>query len=304
MTVNGIDMVTVLDADPSSPHDGAVLATVTVDTSGRMPHHTEPSCRRTVSISANDFEANKSYILDLSVPNAPRRVGQLGNVPHGRKLHSFERLPNGHVITTVQFGDPKVAGAPGGLAEFDADGQLVRAGSSRDAAFPGARIRTYALAVVRSSDRVVTTSSPMDTETTANVIQVWRLSDLKLLKTLIVPASAGDSANFNPFEVRALADGSVLVNSYYCGFFHVTDLAGDLEDRARDGDVGVQAAELWLLGSGHHRPLHGHADHLRPSLRDARHLRTPRTRPRSSFPPIRPSFRTGPHSIRGATGLW
>jgi hypothetical protein len=217
-TSAGVDMMTVLDADPSSPHYGAVLAAVTADSNGRMPHHTE------FSLPANGFLfANESFLFDLSVPTSPRLVRRLATVPNGRKLHSFERLPNGHVIATVQFGDSTVPGAPGGIAEFDGDGKLVRVGWSRDASFPGARIRTYGLAVVLRADRIVTTSSPMDAETTANVVQVWRLSDLHLLKTLAVP-TAGDSAHFFPFEVRALADGSVFMNTYLCGFFHITGL--------------------------------------------------------------------------------
>ena len=120
-----------------------------------------------------------------------------------------------------------VPGAPGGLAEFDAQGKLLRTGWSRDSSFPGAKIRTYALAVLESADRIVTTSAPMDNEVTANVIQVWRLSDLRLLKTLSVPEISGDSAHIAPFEVRALGDGSVIMNSYYCGLFRVTGLASE-----------------------------------------------------------------------------
>jgi hypothetical protein len=148
-------------------------------------------------------------------------------VPGSRRLHSFERLPNGHVLATVQFGDTSVAGVPGGLAEYDARGNLVRSSSSRDSAFPGARIRTYGLAVVRSADRIVTTSAPMDTEHTANVVQVWRLSDLTLLRTLALPEVKGDSAHRFPFEPRALDDGSVLLNTYSCGFYRVDGLEGN-----------------------------------------------------------------------------
>ena len=131
------------------------------------------------------------------------------------------------MLATVQFGDRMVPGAPGGLAEFDAQGKLLRTGWSRDSSFPGAKIRTYALAVLESADRIVTTSAPMDNEVTANVIQVWRLSDLRLLKTLSVPEISGDSAHIAPFEVRALGDGSVIMNSYYCGLFRVTGLASE-----------------------------------------------------------------------------
>ena len=228
-TVRGLDMMTVLNADPSSARYGAVLAAITVDSNGRMPHHTEFSMPGTGFLFANDYSGDKSFLFDLSERTSPRLAGRLASVPNGRKLHSFARLTNGHVIATVQFGDSTIAGAPGGLAEFDGDGRLVRVGWSRDSAFPGARIRTYALAVVPGADRIVTTSSPTDEEITANVVQIWRLSDLSLLKTMEVPAVAGDSAHVMPFEVRALPDGSVFMNSYHCGFFHITGLAGTPE---------------------------------------------------------------------------
>ena len=224
-TTRGIDMMTVIDADPKSSSYGAVRAALTVDTAGKMPHHTEFTAPRHGVLAANDFSGNKSYLIDFGTPEKPRLAGRLDRVPGGRQLHSFERLDNGHLLATVQFSTGSDAGHPGALAEFDEHGKLLRTGWSRDAAFPGAHIRTYALAVVKSADRIVTTSSPMDNETTANVVQVWRLSDLTLLKTLEVPAVPGDSAHRYPFEVRALADGSVMLNTYYCGFYHVTGLA-------------------------------------------------------------------------------
>ena len=224
-STTGPTMVTVLDANPASKTYGSVIAAQTVDSSGLMPHHTEFVLPAKGPLFANDFNGDKSFMIDFSDPEHPRSAGQIARVPGGRKLHSFARLANGNVLATVQFGDSTVAGDPGSLAEFDSQGRLVRHGSSSDPAFPGAHIRTYALAVVPAIDRVVTTSSPMDPiERTADVVQVWRLSDLKLLKTLPVPEVAGDSSHRYPFEVRALNDGSVLVNSYFCGFFHLTNL--------------------------------------------------------------------------------
>ncbi len=228
-TALGIDMITVVDANPLHATYGSVLAALTVDTSGHMPHHTEFSAPAHGALFANDYTGDKSFLIDFSAPTAPRLHARLDRVPNGRRLHSFARLPNGHVLATVQFGDSTIAGQPGGIAEFDVDGHFLRSGWSRDSTFPGARIRTYGLTLIPSLDRIVTTSAPMDTERTANVVQVWRLSDLTLLKTLAVPRVAGDKAERHPFEVRTLADGSVMMNTYYCGFFHITGLAGDVK---------------------------------------------------------------------------
>jgi hypothetical protein len=226
-STDGVDMMTVLDANPSSPTYGTVLTALTVDSSGRMPHHSEFVLPPAGPLFVNDYSGNKSFLVDFSKPEAPRLSGRLASVPGGRQVHSFARLSNGHVLATVQFGDGSVPGDPGGLAEFDGQGALVRSRSSRDSAFPGAKIRTYALTVLEQADRVVTTSTPMDTEHTANVVQVWRLSDLTLLRTLPVPEVPGDSAHMYPFEVRALDGGTVMLNSYYCGFFHLSDLGGN-----------------------------------------------------------------------------
>jgi hypothetical protein len=195
-----------------------------MDSSGLMPHHTEFVLPSNGRLFANDFEGDKSFLIDFSHPASPRLSGPVSSIPGARKVHSFARLPNGNVIATYQFGDGKIAGDPGGLAEFDSRGRLIRSSSSRDSAFPGARIRTYGLALMPKSDRAVTTSSPMDNENTANVVQLWRLSDLKLLKTFKLSRVSGDSAERHPFEARALADGSVLVSSYACGFYRLTNL--------------------------------------------------------------------------------
>jgi hypothetical protein len=190
-----------------------------------MPHHTEFELPKKGAFFANDFSGNKSFLIDYSNPTSPRLSGRVAAVPGGYKMHSFARLSNGHVLATVQFGDSSLAGRPGMLAEFDEMGTLVKTGSAQDAAFPGARIRTYALALLPAIDRVVTTSSPMDTEQTAHVAQVWRLSDLKLLKTLPMPDNGKDSSHMYPFEVRTLSDGrTALINSYNCGFFRVTGI--------------------------------------------------------------------------------
>jgi hypothetical protein len=223
-STRGVDMITVLDANPANKTYGSVIAAQTVGSGGLMPHHTEFVLPANGALFANDYNDDKSFLIDWSDPPRPRSIGRSEPIPGGRKVHSFARLPSGNILATYQFGDGKVPGDPGGLVEFDPSGRFVRTGSSRDAAFPGAKIRTYSLAVVPRIDRVVTTSAPMDNERTANVVQVWRLSDLTLLETLPVPAIAGDSTHMYPFELRALDDGSVLMNTYYCGFFRLTNL--------------------------------------------------------------------------------
>jgi hypothetical protein len=224
----GTDMIAVVDADPASPKYGAVIGALTVDTAGKMPHHSEFSLSPSGPLFVNDFSADRSFMIDYSNPAHPRLAGRLMAVPSAHTAHSFARLPNGNVVATIQFGDGKTPGNPGGLAEFDNKGKLLRFGSSADAAYPTGRIRTYALTMLPAIDRIVTTSSAMDTETVANTIQVWRMSDLKLMKTLEVPKVDTDSSYKYPFEVRTMPDGrTAMVNTYTCGFYHVTNLESD-----------------------------------------------------------------------------
>jgi len=222
----GVVMVAVFDADPDSKSYGSVVNVLTVDSAGLMPHHTEfVAPANATSFFASDYAADRSYVIDFSTPSRPRLVGQVAKVPGARTMHSFARLPNGNVIATLQFGDRTIEGDPGAVAEFDRQGKLVRSGSSADKAFPKARIRTYGITALPSIDRLVTTSSPMDNETTDHVVQVWKLSNLELLKTLPVPTLPGDTLHRYPFELRTMADGkTALLNSYFCGFYRIANM--------------------------------------------------------------------------------
>ena len=224
----GTGFIAVLDADPASRDYGRIVRAEQVTEHAVMPHHTEyvlPADRR---FFANDYTAGWSYLIDGGSPGAPRLARRVDSVPGFRRPHSFARLPDSRVLATMQFGDSSRPGNPGGLAEFDANGRLLRSASSADSAFPGERIRTYGLELLPAIDRILTTSSPMETEATAHVVQVWRLSDLRLLRTIRVPGVPGDSVEAYPFEVRVLADGRTLfLNTYNCGFYRITGLETD-----------------------------------------------------------------------------
>ncbi len=219
------DFIAVLDADSASSTYGRVLATTPVAGAGAMAHHTEFILSSARTLFADDYLTGRVSIFDLASPLAPRVAGTIESVPGYRRPHSFARLANGHVIATLQFGNGSIPGDPGGLGEFDASGRLLRVSSSADPAFKGARIRTYSIEVLPVIGRVVTTSTPMDSEVTAHVIQLWRLSDLRLLRTIAVPKVEGDSLNYYPFEVRALLGGrTAMLNTYYCGFYLLSDM--------------------------------------------------------------------------------
>jgi hypothetical protein len=223
MTPGGPSFVAIIDADTASPGYGSLVTSVPIGDMSMMPHHMEYTFPRGGVVFADDYTAGRAFLIDLRDPKAPKRVRVMDGVPGFEKPHSFARLANDHVIATLQYGNGMKPGNPGGVAEFDADGKLLRSASSADSSMPRARIRNYGVAVLPAIDRMITTSAPMDTEHTANTVQLWRLSDFKLLKTIAMPKVVNDSIDHQPFEVRALPDGkSVMLNSYLCGMYHVT----------------------------------------------------------------------------------
>ncbi|HEX6251661.1 MAG TPA: hypothetical protein VFZ56_09535 [Gemmatimonadaceae bacterium] len=216
------DFLAIIDAREGSATYGHVLKTVPAGASGLYPHHTEQMLSGT-QFFANGF-THRTVIWDAADPLAPRLTGELEHVHGFHHVHSFLRLDDGNVLATVQYGDSTVPGNPGGIALFNPQGKVLRTSSSADAAFPGARIRTYSLDANRASDRILTVSSPMDDERTADVFQLWRLSDLALLRTVRLEPEP-DSSEAYPFEARFLAGGrTALMSTYYCGLYFLRDL--------------------------------------------------------------------------------
>lgn len=223
------DFIAVLDVDPASPSYGRVVSTAPVGTSRGMPHHSEfsmPPAGR--ALFGNAFLAGRTVLIDLTDPRKPHVSRTIDSVPGYRRPHSFWRLPDGRVIATLQFGNGMREGDPGGLALFSPEGDLLETSSAADSAFPGARLRVYAIDGSPETDRIITTSSPMDSEVTAHVVQLWRLSDLSLLRTIPMPEVAGDTAWQYPFEIRFLPGGkTAMMNTWNCGFYHLSGLDGD-----------------------------------------------------------------------------
>lgn len=222
------DFLAVVDLQPDDSTAGSrygrVVRLVPVPARNTMAHHAEQHFVEGRNFFTSGYHSGQLFLFDTKMHAEPRFLRNIDSVPGFVTPHSLVPLANGHVLATVQFSADTSAGRPGALAEFDDDGRVLRTSSAADPAFPGAHIRPYGIEVIPSLDRVVTTSSPMDEEHTAHVVQFWRLSDLHLLRTLVLPARA-DSANQYPFEPRVLGDGrTVLVNSYLCGFYRVTAL--------------------------------------------------------------------------------
>jgi hypothetical protein len=118
--------------------------------------------------------------------------------------------------------------SPGGLVELTPSGQLVRASSANGPGTdPG--LRVYSGAIVPSLDRVVTTTTDMVEDLPASrQLQVWRLSDLTLLHTIVLPDGPAGDESLLTAEPRLLADGrTVLVSTFNCGLYLLDGLEGD-----------------------------------------------------------------------------
>ena len=235
-----LNFLAVLDARSESPSYGDVLTTLAVPADGRIRgHHTEHRMPPDRQLFANDFGTGETYVLDLTDPLRPKVASSFFDAGPLASPHSFERLPNGNVLATMQ-NEGSGNGLPGGLAEIDPQGRVIRWGSAAEG---GPNVRPYSLAIVPDLDRVVTGSADMRGEVDGAVVQVWRLRDLALLHTLEVPAEWGLAA-----EPRLLEDGtSVLVSTFGCTLLRVDDLASESPSLSRVHDFGGSSCALAVV---------------------------------------------------------
>lgn len=219
----------VFDLRPGTATTGKIVKVVYAG-AGDSPHHTEHQLESDGLLFANDFGAGTTYRFDLSKPGDPKLLGSFTTGGPYAFPHSFVRLANGDRLATYQ---KKIDGTePGGLVELSPDGTALRWGSAAPADGDSTQLVPYSLDVLASMDRVVSTSTSMTDLIGVNV-QVWRLSDLKLLQTMPVPqASTHEHMEHNaehhmlPGEPRTLADGkTVMFGTFTCGLYRVTDVA-------------------------------------------------------------------------------
>jgi hypothetical protein len=254
------DFLAVVDVDPNSPTYASVVTTLPVDALGTSPHHTEHEMPVDGVLWANGFAAGRTFRLDLRDPARPRLAGWFGDRGPFSHPHSFARLPGGNVLATFQHrsGDE---GTGGGLAELDSTGAVIR---YAHAAVPqvDSTIRPYSLVVVPALDRVVTTATDMHLKVRSRAVQVWRLSDLALLHTMLLPPGPRGDENWLTAEPRLLADGrTVMVNTFTCGLYRLHGLEGEAPSAEwvhstpwKQGQnycaVPVVAGDFWLQPAG------------------------------------------------------
>src|SRR5688572_24782589 len=184
------DFLAVLDVTPGHPTYGKVVGSVAAGASGTTPHHTEYALSETGFLFANGFKSGKSFIFDVRDPLRMKLARAFGDIDGYGHPHSFVRLPNGHVLATFSM---RHGERGGGLVELDDDGRVVRTVSAVDSSDADVLIRPYSIAVLPNLDRILSTSSPMPfLDGPGIAVQVWRMSDLKLLRTIrLAPGSRG-----------------------------------------------------------------------------------------------------------------
>jgi len=234
------DFLAVVDVNPSSPRYGQIIKRMPVRGSGMMPHHTEYEFPASGVLFANAWAGGHTFIIDAGKAASPQVKSDFVLAGGYGFPHSFVRLPNGHVLATFQSHGAAYA-PPGGLLELDENGAVVRSASAATPELKDDQVWPYSMAVVPALDRVVVSNTPMGMPKWAKApegswsserldaivtkqVQIWRLSDLKLLHTLELPPSGQGHQNEFPAEPRLLPDGSVYVNTFSCGLYRVVDL--------------------------------------------------------------------------------
>jgi hypothetical protein len=218
----GKDFLSAFDVGPDASPFGRLVAMLPVG-DAVMAHHTNYAMPANGVLYANDGLGNRTYVFDLRDPPRPHLLRQFGSIGDYGWPHSFVYLSNGDTLATFQYSGG-FNHAPGGLVEFDPEGQVARTSSAANKEIDP-NIRPYSLAVAEKLNRVVTGSADMLGAQVSHVVQVWRLPDLKLVKTIPLPKGpdAADSS-----EPRVLADGeTVVVSTFACGLFLVRNPGGD-----------------------------------------------------------------------------
>jgi hypothetical protein len=229
----GNDFLAVIDADPASAEYGHLKTTIETDQRTMVVHHTEYVMPESGMLFANDHDAGRTFIFDVRDALHPKIVTSFTDMAGYMHPHSYLRLPNGHVLVSFQHahhgGSTGKMGASGGLVEIDDAGKVIRSASSADPAFADALLTPYSLVIIPGLDRVVSTNSSMHLEDIFSGVtyQVWRLSDLKLLKTAYFDVGENRYAQIGPEEPRLGPDGSIFVQTLGCGIERISGLNSD-----------------------------------------------------------------------------
>jgi len=235
------DFLIVMDVNPQSKTRGQPISSLPIGHKMSMPHHMEyvrPPKGEPIFMNAHHHEL--SMIVDVSDPEEIVISKKFTPPAPFRFPHDYTRTPDGTRLVgflrsegaSPNLEEQTLPGNHGGIAEYSIDGELIRTTSAAVSGYEKP-IRPYAFALLPEIDRFVVTSAPMMEKSWADVVQIYRYSDFKLLHTLDLPVGRLESgetiegsqaAGFGP---RILDDGSVFLNSYGCAFYHLTAIGSE-----------------------------------------------------------------------------
>lgn len=163
------DFLAVIDLRSDSPDFGRAIATMPTGMKSSMPHHMEyamPPAGEFLFLNAHHHEM--SMLLDVSNPRALRVAKTFTPPPPLRFPHDYSRTPHatrlvGFLRSEGESIDPEETVTPGnhgGIAEYSADGVLLRQAMAGNAG--GKPVRPYAFALLPEIDRLVVTSARRD----------------------------------------------------------------------------------------------------------------------------------------------
>jgi hypothetical protein len=188
-------------------------------------HHTEHFMPEGNRLFMNGFMSGNSFVVNVNNPQAPVIDAHFTKAGPYTYPHSFERLPNGNVLATFHNKGAPDSGA-GGLVELDPLGIFLRGTDAADPVDP--ELRPYSLAPVPNLDRVVTTTGDMWLKLLGSSVQIWRLSDLTLMKTVLLPPGPRGDENLDVAEARLLDDGrTLIVTTFRCGMYVLSNIETD-----------------------------------------------------------------------------
>jgi selenium-binding protein 1 len=192
------DFVAVINFDESSPHYGKVINTAPVPTSGNEAHHLSLSadgqtlaCGGLLSLLRDQ---DGIFFFDVSTPDDPKFIKST-RAPLSAVTDDFYALPGGGFLVT-QMGS-NTGGAPGRLAEFDADLNLVKEWPEVP---PADGFNPHGLSV-RPEINLMVTSDFINPISTINgvpggpelrgAIRVWDLAARRIVRSIFIPTALG-----------------------------------------------------------------------------------------------------------------
>jgi hypothetical protein len=231
------DFLAVIDLRPNSRDFGKAIATMPIGMKASMPHHMEyvtPPAGELLFMNAHHHEM--SLLVDVSDARGPRLVKTFGPPAPLRFPHDYSRTPRGTRLVgflrsegaSTDPAETVTPGNHGGIAEYSADGVLLRTAMAGNAG--STPVRPYAFALLPDIDRIAVTSAAMMETVSADVLQIYRYSDFRLLKTIDLPPGKlldgrqVDGSQRSGFGPRVLPDGSVFLNSYGCTFYRLSEI--------------------------------------------------------------------------------